>query len=85
MLLSQKLWQWEMLLRIADLSALKAILGTPRLRPLCKQYIYDFQRPAWLLFNVQVSEIPKALIQENKLHSGYIFYRQNAVFEQLGK
>ncbi|ERE61066.1 ubiquitin carboxyl-terminal hydrolase 37 [Cricetulus griseus] len=49
--------------------------------------VYDFQRRAWLLYSdVQVFEIPEALIQENRLHTGYIFfYMQNEIFEWLLK
>ncbi|KAL6093428.1 hypothetical protein STEG23_029213 [Scotinomys teguina] len=49
--------------------------------------VYDFQKQAWLLYSdVQVFEIPEALIQENRLHTGYIFfYMRNEIFEWLLK
>ncbi|XP_028715482.1 ubiquitin carboxyl-terminal hydrolase 29-like [Peromyscus leucopus] len=49
--------------------------------------VYDFQKQAWLLYSdVQVFEIPEALIQENRLHTGYIFfYMRNELFEWLLK
>nr|XP_048282936.1 ubiquitin carboxyl-terminal hydrolase 29-like [Myodes glareolus] len=49
--------------------------------------VYDFQRQAWLLYSdVQVFEIPEALIQENRLHTGYIFfYMRNEIFDWLLK
>ncbi|CAH7402101.1 ubiquitin carboxyl-terminal hydrolase 29 [Phodopus roborovskii] len=49
--------------------------------------VYDFQRQTWLLYSdVQVFEIPEALIQENRLHTGYIFfYMRNDIFEWLLK
>ncbi|EDL83194.1 rCG32036 [Rattus norvegicus] len=49
--------------------------------------VYDFQRQAWLLYSdVQVFENPDPSSQENRLHTGYIFfYMHNEIFEELLK
>ncbi|XP_028714922.1 ubiquitin carboxyl-terminal hydrolase 29-like [Peromyscus leucopus] len=49
--------------------------------------VYDFQKQAWLLYSdVQVFEIPEALIQEKQPQTGYIFfYMRNQIFEWLLK
>ncbi|XP_076430527.1 ubiquitin carboxyl-terminal hydrolase 29-like [Peromyscus maniculatus bairdii] len=49
--------------------------------------VYDFQKQAWLLYSdVEVFEIPEALVQEKQPQTGYIFfYMRNQIFEWLLK
>ncbi|XP_012620220.1 ubiquitin carboxyl-terminal hydrolase 26 [Microcebus murinus] len=48
---------------------------------------YDFERQAWFTYNdTQVSNIQEALMQEERLCTGYIFfYMHNEIFEELLK
>lgn len=47
--------------------------------------VYDFQKQAWFTYSdLWVAEIPEAMVQEARLHSGYIFfYMHNDIFEAL--
>nr|XP_008247264.2 ubiquitin carboxyl-terminal hydrolase 29-like [Oryctolagus cuniculus] len=47
--------------------------------------VYDFQKQAWFTYSdLRVAEIPEAMVQEARLHSGYIFfYMHNDIFEAL--
>ncbi|XP_008247263.3 ubiquitin carboxyl-terminal hydrolase 29 [Oryctolagus cuniculus] len=44
--------------------------------------VYDFQKQAWFTYSdLRVAEIPEAMVQEARLHSGYIFfYMHNDIF-----
>ncbi|XP_045388475.1 ubiquitin carboxyl-terminal hydrolase 29 [Lemur catta] len=48
---------------------------------------YDFHQQSWFTYDdLRVSEIPETLIQDARLHSGYIFfYMHNEVFETFEK
>uniref|UniRef100_A0A8D2E0J2 Ubiquitin carboxyl-terminal hydrolase n=1 Tax=Sciurus vulgaris TaxID=55149 RepID=A0A8D2E0J2_SCIVU len=47
--------------------------------------VYDFEKQTWFMYNdLRVSEIPEAVMQELRTHTGYIlFYMHNEIFEAL--
>ncbi|XP_047383240.1 ubiquitin carboxyl-terminal hydrolase 29-like [Sciurus carolinensis] len=47
--------------------------------------VYDFEKQAWFMYNdLRVLEIPEAVMQELRTHTGYIFfYMHSEIFEAL--